>query len=74
MAEVINIASHLTEVGSTYRFDVEDIINGTLGRGLVSVLIIGQDDQGELVVRSAANAGESLVLMELAKARIIHGE
>jgi hypothetical protein len=74
MADVVRIADHLTEVGSDYRFNVDEVIEGTKGIGLENVLIVGEQADGTLVVRSACNAGEALVLMEKAKHRIVFGD
>ena len=65
---------HPQIVGESYRFDPDQILEEAKGRGFTNVLIIGELDDGELWVSSAANAGEALVLMEKAKHKIVFGD
>jgi hypothetical protein len=74
MAEVVRLADHLEEVGDNYRFEPDKILEAAKGQDFVNVLIIGQHEDGELWVSSAANAGTALILMEKAKQRIVFGE
>ena len=62
------------EVGSGYRFDPDQILEEAKGRGHTNILVIGELENGELWISSAANAGEALVLMEKAKRQIVFGE
>lgn len=62
------------EVGSGYRFDPDVILEEAKGQGYTNILVIGELENGELWVSSAANAGEALVLMEKAKRHICFGE
>lgn len=61
-------------VGSSYRFDPDQILEEAKGQGFTNILIIGEHESGELWVSSAANAGEAMILMEKAKRRICFGE
>ena len=61
-------------VGSGYRFDPDQILEEAKGQGFTNILVIGEQEDGELWVSSAANAGEALVLMERAKHQIVFGE
>lgn len=61
-------------VGSSYRFDPDQILEEAKGQGFTNILIIGELESGELWVSSAANAGEAMILMEKAKRRICFGE
>ena len=62
------------EVGEAYRFDPDEILEAAKGQGHQNILIIGELENGELWVSSAANAGEALILMEKAKRQICFGE
>lgn len=63
----------LVEVGEDFRFDPDDILEQAKGRGFMRLVIIGETDDDDLYVAGTANAGESLILMELAKLQIIKG-
>jgi hypothetical protein len=72
MAEVLQFHPQL--VGEGFRFEPDKILEEAKGRGFTNVLIIGEMEDGEFWVSSAANAGEALVLMEKAKHKIVFGE
>ena len=62
----------LVEVGDDYRFDPDQILEAAKGRKFTRLVIIGElEDEEELYVAGNANAGESLILMELAKLEVI---
>lgn len=64
----------LVEVGEDFRFDPDDILEQAKGQGFTRLVIIGEtENDDELYVAGTANAGESLILMELAKLQIIKG-
>ena len=65
---------HPQLVGDGYRFDPDAILEAAKGQGFVSVSIIAELPDGELWVSSAANAGETLTLIERAKRQIVFGE
>ena len=58
------------EVGDGYRFDHDELLEANKGAGFEMLVLIGEID-GEIVVAGSANAGESLILMEKAKLKII---
>lgn len=72
MTNVVQL--HPVEVGEGFRFDPNKVLDAAKDQPLTNVVIIGQLEDGELWVSSAANAGEALVLMEMAKRRIVFGE
>jgi hypothetical protein len=72
MAEVHKFEPKL--VGENYRFDADQILEQAKGRGFTNVLVIGELEDGEFWISSAANAGEALVLMERAKHKIVFGD
>jgi hypothetical protein len=72
MPEVLKFEPKL--VGEGYRFDAEEILEQAKGRGFTNVLVIGELEDGEFWISSAANAGEALVLMEKAKHKIVFGD
>ena len=64
----------LVEVGEDFRFDPDDILEQAKGQFFTRLVIIGEtENDDELYVAGTANAGESLILMELAKLQIIKG-
>jgi hypothetical protein len=59
-------------VGEGFRFDPDVILEAAKGQGFTNLVIIGEmPDDDELYVAGMANAGESLILMERAKLKII---
>lgn len=64
----------LVEVGEGYRFDPDALLEAAKGQGFERLTILGVKEDGELWVSGTANAGETLILIELAKHRIVHGE
>ena len=58
-------------VGEGYRFDPDEIVRGALGQPFVKNAILGELENGEVWVSGNSNAGETLVLMELAKRVIV---
>lgn len=65
---------HPVEVGAGYRFDVGKVFDAAKDQPFDNLLIIGQLEDGELWVSSASNAGEALILIEMAKRRIVFGD
>lgn len=72
MAEIL--AFHPQLVGDGYRFEPDKILEEAKGRGFTNVLVIGELEDGDFWISSAANAGEALVLMEKAKHKIVFGD
>ncbi len=64
----------LVEVGEGFRFDSDALLEAAKGQNFHRLAIIGQSDDGTLWVSGSANAGETMILLELAKHRIVHGE
>ena len=64
----------LVEVGENFRFDPDFLLEAAKGQGFERLAILGQKPGGELWVSGSANAGETLILLELAKHQIIHGD
>lgn len=62
------------EVGEGYRFDPDQILEAAKGQKFKTLAILAEKENGELWVSGSANAGETLVLMELAKKLIVFGE
>lgn len=63
----------LVEVGEGFRFDPDQLLEVAKGQGFTRLAIIGEQPDGELWVSGSANAGETVILIELAKHQIIHG-
>lgn len=64
----------LVEVGEGFRFDPDVILEEAKGKGFTRLAVLAETDNGEIYIAGSANAGESLVLMERAKRRIVFGE
>lgn len=61
-------------VGDGYRFDSDEILEAAKGTKFATLTILGETEDGDLYVAGNANAGETLVMMERAKHRIVFGE
>ncbi len=61
-------------VGDGYRFDPDQILEDAKGQSFTTLAIIGETEDGEMWVSGNANGGETLVLMERAKRKIVFGE
>lgn len=69
-AEILKLVPN--EIGDGYRIEADAVLEGAKGRSWHRLLIVGQlEDDEEMFVAGNANAGESLILMELAKLKII---
>lgn len=64
----------LVEVGEGFRFDPDELLEAAKGGGFTTLAILGQKEDGSIFVSGSANAGETVILIELAKHKIIHGE
>lgn len=74
MAEVVRLSDHLLEIGDNYRFDADELLENAKGQDFTNLLILGQNADGSIYISGASNAGMALVMMELAKHQLIHGE
>lgn len=63
----------LVQVGEDFRFDPDVILEAAKGKGFVRLAILAELPDGSTWVSGSSNAGETLVLMELAKHEIIFG-
>lgn len=64
----------LVTVGEGFRFDPDALLEAAKGRGFGRVVIIADfKDKDDIWISGSANAGESLILMELAKLQLIKG-
>jgi hypothetical protein len=63
----------VVSVGDGFRFDPDDLLEAAKGQGFTKLAIIGENPDGTLWVSGSANAGETIILIELAKHQIIHG-
>jgi hypothetical protein len=62
------------EVGEGFRFDPDELLEAAKGNITGRLAIIGEMEDGSIWVSGSANAGETLILMEMAKRRIVFGE
>jgi hypothetical protein len=61
-------------VGEDFRFDPDQLLEAAKGQGFTRLAIIGENPDGTLWVSGTANAGETIILIELAKHQVIHGK
>jgi hypothetical protein len=61
----------LVEVGDGVRLDADKILEAAKGNKFDRLAIIGQLDDGEIYFAGTANLGETLVLIEMAKRKMI---
>lgn len=64
----------LVEMGEGHRFDQNELLDAAKETKLTSLAILGQKEDGSIFISGTANAGETLILIELAKHRIVHRE
>lgn len=64
----------LVEVGEDFRFDPDAILEAAKGKDFARVSVIGELPDGSIWVSGSANAGETIILMEMAKHQIIFGD
>ena len=62
------------EVGESFRFDPDQVLDDAKGQAFTSLAILGTTDDGEIWITGNANAGEILVMMEMAKRKLVFGE
>jgi hypothetical protein len=65
---------HPGEVGPGHRLNTDEMLQNTIGMAFTRMAIIGELEGGELHIAGSANAGETLILMELAKRHIVFGD
>jgi hypothetical protein len=63
----------LVEVGEGFRFDPDDLLEAAKGQGFVKLAILAERPDGTMWVSGSENAGETVIMIELAKHQIIHG-
>ena len=61
-------------VGEGYRFDPDDVLECAKGHDFVTLVIIGEYEDGTQYIAGNANAGETVIAMERAKHNIIFGD
>jgi hypothetical protein len=62
------------EVGERFRFDPDEILEEAKGQPFTTLCVLGQLADGTIYVAGSANAGETLILLEKVKRRIIFGD
>lgn len=62
------------EVGEDFRFDPDEVLDAAKGQDFSTVCVIGNYSNGELWVSGSANAGETIMLLELAKHYLLFGD
>lgn len=59
---------------ANFRLDPDDVLEQAKGLNFDRMVILGQLPDGSVYYSGNANAGETLVMMELAKHQIVHGD
>jgi hypothetical protein len=62
------------EIGESFRFDPDQVLEDAKGQDFSCLAVLGQTADGEIWVTGNANAGEILVMMEMAKRKLVFGE
>lgn len=69
-ADVIRLVPN--EVGEEYRRAADDVLKGAMKKRFTNLVIIGEvEGEDDLYIAGMANAGESIIMMELAKMDLI---
>lgn len=61
----------LRAVGEAFRFDPDELLEAAKGAGFTTLAILGQLKDGEIWISGSENAGETLMLIEKAKLKLI---
>ena len=62
----------LVEIGDGVRLDPNKVLDGAKGKDWIRLMVVGQiEGESGIYIAGNANAGETLILMELAKLQII---
>lgn len=64
----------LVSIGENIRIDPDQVLEEAKGHSFDRLVIIGELPDGEIYTAGSANAGESLILLEMAKRQIVFGE
>ena len=68
MTDVIQLVPD--EVGDDYAFKADEILEANKGK-FESLVLIGEDEDGELVICGTHNAGVSNIMIDMAKQQLI---
>ncbi len=71
-AEVIRLVPD--QIAQDFRLDADAVLEEAKGLAHVTLVILAENEDGELYMRGNANSGEALILMEKAKRMIVFGE
>ena len=74
MAKTNIIPFEPVEIGSTFRFDPDQVLEDAKGCDATTLAIIGRAEDGRVWYTGNANCGELLILIERAKHQIVFGE
>lgn len=61
-------------VGDEYRFDPDQVLEDAKGQGFMTLMVLAQNEDGDIWITGNANVGETLVLMERAKHHLVFGD
>jgi hypothetical protein len=62
------------EVGERFRFEPDEILEEAKGQPFTTICVLGQLEDGTIYVTDSANAGETMILLEKVKRRIVFGD
>ena len=64
----------VVSVGDGYRIEADQVLEAAKGKAWHRLMVIGQlEDEDDIYVAGTASAGETIIMMELAKLQIIGG-
>lgn len=64
----------LIEIGEKFRHDPDELLEEAKGQAFTRLAILAERPDGTLWITGTANAGETVIMIELAKHQIIHGD
>lgn len=65
------VALKVVEVGEDYRFDPDDLLEKAKGQEFTRLAILGELPNGEIWMSGTANAGETFIMIERVKMKLI---
>jgi hypothetical protein len=68
MAKVIELVPE--EVGDSYAFNADQILENNKGK-FESLVLIGEDEDGDLVIYSTHNVGVANIMLDMAKQQLV---
>lgn len=61
-------------IGEHFRHDPDELLEAAKGQAFTRLAILAERPDGTLWITGTANAGETIIMIELAKHQIVHGD